>query len=299
MKKQYNQTISPFTIEIIKDSLLSVGEEMFIALAKTSMSPMFYEALDYACGLTDAKGNLVSQGNGVTSFIGMLSPMVQHVLKKFDNGRNLKHGDVVIINDPYAPGGSHLSDVGLVMPIFYDNEIVAFSVNKGHWTEVGGKEPGSFTNDATEVYQEGLQLPGIKLFEEGEINQSIVDIISINVRLPEQSLGDMWAQIAALRSGERRFKEICNRYNKKNVLASIEKLLEQGKISAEQALKKLPKGTFTAKNFIEDDPNVGGPYPIQVKVEITDEEFICDFRGSHLQVDSPVNCSYYGLISSV
>jgi len=299
MKTQPDQIVSPFTIEIIKDSLLSIGEEMFIALAKTSMSPMFYEALDYACGLTDAKGNLISQGNGVTSFIGMLSPMVQHVLKKYDNGNDLANGDVVIINDPYAPGGSHLSDVGLVMPIYYKDEIVAFSVNKGHWTEVGGKEPGSFTNDATEVYQEGLQLPGIKLFEKGKINQAIIDIISINVRLPEQSLGDMWAQIAALRTGERRFKEICDRYKKRNVTASISKLLKQGELSAKQALKRLPKGTFTAKDFIEDDPVVGGPYPIQVEVKITDEEFICDFRGSHSQVASPVNCSYYGLISSV
>src|SRR5699024_2216354 len=136
MKTQPDQIVSPFTIEIIKDSLLSIGEEMFIALAKTSMSPMFYEALDYACGLTDAKGNLISQGNGVTSFIGMLSPMVQHVLKKYDSGNDLANGDVVIINDPYAPGGSHLSDVGLVMPIYYKDEIVAFSVNKYHCTEM-------------------------------------------------------------------------------------------------------------------------------------------------------------------
>lgn len=299
MAVEKETTISPFTMEVIKDSLLSIGDEMFIALAKTSMSPMFYEALDYACGLTDAKGNLISQGNGVTSFIGMLSPMVQHVLEKYDHGNDLHEGDIIIINDPYVGGGSHLSDVGLVMPIFYENEIVAFSVNKGHWTEVGGKDPGSFTNDSTEVYQEGLQLPGVKLFEAGKMNQAVVDIISINVRLPKQSLGDMWAQIAALRTGERRFAELCNRYDKQNVTESIQQLLNQGKLSAKQALEKLPKGTFTANDLIEDDPNVGGPYPINVKVEITDEAFICDFRGSHPQVPSPVNCSYYGLMASV
>ncbi|MFD1385974.1 hydantoinase B/oxoprolinase family protein [Oceanobacillus oncorhynchi subsp. oncorhynchi] len=299
MSEQSNQLVSPFTLEVIKDSLLSIGDEMFIALAKTSMSPMFYEALDYACGLTDAKGNLISQGNGVTSFIGMLSPMVQHVIDKFNGGKELQDGDIIIINDPYVGGGSHLSDVGLVMPIFYDNEIVAFSVNKGHWTEVGGKEPGSFTNDSTEVYQEGLQLPGVKLFEAGKINQAIVDIISINVRLPEQSLGDMWAQIAALRTGERRFNELCVRHQKDNVTASIHQLLEQGKLLAKKALEKLPKGTFTAKDMIEDDPEVGGPYPINVKIKITDDKFICDFRGSHQQVSSPVNCSFYGLMASV
>src|SRR5699024_9541782 len=169
MKTESNQAISSFTIEIIKDSLLSIGEEMFIALDKTSMSPMFYEALDYACGLTDRKGNLISQGNGVTSFIGMLSQMVQHVIEKYDDGKQVQDGDVIIINDPYVGVVSHLSDVGLVMPIFYEDDLVAFSVNKGHWTEVGGKDPGSFTNDSTEIFQEGLQLPGVKLFEANEM----------------------------------------------------------------------------------------------------------------------------------
>src|SRR5699024_663910 len=203
---------NPFTKEVIKDSLLSIGEEMFIALARTSMSPMYYEVLDYACGLTDAKGNLISQGNGVTSFIGMLSPMVQHVLGKYDNGKSLNEGDIIIINDPYVGGGSHLSDVGLVMPIFYEGKLVAFSANKGHWTEVGGKDPGSFTNNSTEIYQEGLQLPGVKLYEQGKLNQGIVDIIEMNVRLPKLSLGDMWAQVAALRTGEKRFQELCKKY---------------------------------------------------------------------------------------
>ncbi|MBP2258889.1 hydantoinase B/oxoprolinase family protein [Virgibacillus alimentarius] len=299
MSSEQLKDVNPFMLEVIKDSLLSIGDEMFIALAKTSMSPMFYEALDYACGLTDARGNLISQGNGVTSFIGMLSPMVQHVLQKYDDGKDFEQGDVIIINDPYVGGGSHLSDVGLIMPIFYENEIVAFSVNKGHWTEVGGKDPGSFTNDSTEIYQEGLQLPGVKLFNADEINQAVVDIIEQNVRLPEQSLGDMWAQIAALRTGQKRFEELCAKHTKESVIQSINLLLKQGQELSKQALDKLPKGTFYASDFIEDDPNVGGPYPIQVKVTITEDEFICDFRGSHEQVQSPVNCSYFGLMASV
>src|SRR5699024_1844262 len=291
--------INPFKLEVIKDSLLSIGDEMFIALAKTSMSPMFYEALDYACGLTDRKGNLISQGNGVTSFIGMLSPMVQHVIEKYDDGKQLQDGDVIIINDPYVGGGSHLSDVGLVMPIFYEDELVAFSVNKGHWTEVGGKDPGSFTNDSTEIFQEGLQLPGVKLFEANEMNQAVLDIIEMNVRLPKQSLGDMWAQIAALRTGKNRFIELCEKHTKQYVVESINFLLEQGKILSKQALEKLPKGTFEATDFIEDDPNVGGPYPINAKITNTDDEFINDFRGSDNQFQSSVNCSYYGLMASV
>ncbi len=291
--------VNPFKLEVIKDSLLSIGDEMFFALARTSMSPMFYEVLDYACGLTSNKGDLISQGNGVTSFIGMLSPMVQSVLNKFDNGKSLNEGDIIIINDPYVGGGSHLSDVGLVMPIFYKGELVAFSANKGHWTEVGGKDPGSFTNDATEIYQEGLQLPGVKLFDKGVINQSLIDIISVNVRLPDLSLGDMWAQVAALKTGAKRFIELCDKNSKEYVIEAIDQLLKQGKKLAEKELQNLPKGTFEAEDFIESDPEKGGPYPIKVKITITDNEFICDFRGSHPQVTNPVNCSYYGLLASV
>ncbi|WP_458354013.1 hydantoinase B/oxoprolinase family protein [Peribacillus frigoritolerans] len=293
------RTANPFALEVIKDSLLSIGEEMFIALARTSMSPMFYEVLDYACGLTDAKGNLISQGNGVTSFIGMLSPMVQHILDKYDGGNKLSEGDIIIINDPYVGGGSHLSDVGLVMPIYFEGELIAFSANKGHWTEVGGKDPGSFTNNSTEIYQEGLQMPGIKLFEAGKVNEGIVEMIATNVRLPQLSLGDMWAQVAALRTGEKRMKELCTKYGKSTVSSTMDNLIEQAEKYSLKELGELPKGTFEAQDFIEGDSSKGGPYPIKVKVTITDDEFICDFRGSHQQVMNPVNCSYYGLLSSV
>lgn len=151
--------VDPFSLEIVKDSLIAIGDEMFYTLGRTSMSPIIYEVLDYACGLTDAQGQLLTQGHGVAGFIGNLSFMVRDTVKKFAEGKNLSPGDIIIINDPYSGGGSHLSDVGLVMPIYYEGEIVAFSANKAHWTEVGGKDPGSFTNDSTDIFQEGLQFP--------------------------------------------------------------------------------------------------------------------------------------------
>lgn len=290
--------VDPFTLEIVKDSLVAIGDEMFIALAKTSMSPIIYEVLDYASGLTDAKGQLLTQGNGVTGFIGMLSDMVKQTLKKFGDGK-LKEGDIIIINDSYGGGGSHLSDVGLVMPIFYQGEIVAFSANKAHWTEVGGKDPGSFSNDATDIFQEGLQFPSVKLFNQGEINQAIVDIIEANVRFPELSLGDMWAQVAALKTGEKRVKELCEKHGKQLFLSSVDYLLDHGEQLARQELRKLPKGTFNAEGFIDDDGFGNGPFKIKVKVTITDDKFVADFRGSHPQVPGPVNCSYTALVSAV
>src|SRR5699024_3858677 len=160
--------IDPFTLEVVKDSLLATGDEMFIALAKTSMSPIIYEVLDYASGLTDNKGQLLTQGNRVTGFIGMLSYMVKQTREKYDNQNELKPVYIMIINDAYNGGGSQLSDVGLVMPTFYEDELIAFSANKAHWTEAGGKDPGSFTNDSVDIFQEGLQFTSLKLFNKGK-----------------------------------------------------------------------------------------------------------------------------------
>ncbi|WP_333870242.1 hydantoinase B/oxoprolinase family protein [Desulforamulus putei] len=298
MSQSVNQQIDAFTLDIVKDSLIAIGEEMFYALARTSMSPIIYEVLDYASGLTDVNGQLLTQGNGATGFIGLLTFMVKETIAKFGKD-GLKPGDIIIINDPYVGGGSHLSDVGLVLPIFYQGELVAFSANKAHWTEVGGKDPGSWTTDSTEIFQEGLQFPCVKIYEEGKLNQALVDIIAANVRFPDLSLGDMWAQIAALRTGERRFIELCDKYGKDVVMASIDRLLEHGEQMTRKQLALLPKGTFEAVDYIDDDGVGNGPLKVQVKVTITDEKFICDFRGSHPQVLGPVNCSYAALVSAV
>lgn len=292
-------TFDQFTLEIVKDSLIAIGEEMFHSLARTSMSPIIYEVLDFASGLTDSKGQLLTQGNGVTGFIGMLTFMVKQTLAKFENDGSLKPGDIILINDPHGGGGSHLSDVGLVMPIFYDGELVAFSANKAHWTEVGGKDPGSWTTDSTEIFQEGLQLPCVKLYSAGSLNEAVVDIIKANVRFPDMSIGDMWAQVAALRTGEKRFVELCEKYGKAVVLDSIEHLLTHGEQLSRNEIAKLPNGVYEASDFIDDDGIGNGPFPVKVKVTITDDAFICDFRGSHPQVPGPVNCSYTALVSAV
>ncbi|MGG4494794.1 hydantoinase B/oxoprolinase family protein [Brevibacillus reuszeri] len=291
--------VDPFSLEIVKDSLIAIGDEMFYTLGRTSMSPIIYEVLDYACGLTDARGQLLTQGHGIAGFIGNLSFMVRDTVKKFAESNQLEPGDIIIINDPYSGGGSHLSDVGLVMPIFYEDEVVAFSANKAHWTEVGGKDPGSFTNDATDIYQEGLQFPCVKLFDAGKVNQALVDMIQANVRFPDLSLGDMWAQVAALRTGERRFQELCEKHGKEVVLASIHHLLDHGEQMARKELTCLKNGVYEAFDYIDSDGMGNGPFHVQVKVTVTDDEFICDFRGSHPQVIGPVNCSFTTLVSDV
>jgi N-methylhydantoinase B len=287
----------PFTVELVKSALQAITDEMFVVLQRTSKSPIIYEVLDYAVGLTDPQGQLIAQGEGVTGFLGTFPVAVRQIIEKFTLKGDLHPGDVLANNDPYTGGGTHPSDVTLVMPIFHDSEILAYVANKAHWTDIGGKAPGSWTADATEVYQEGLQFPCIKLFEQGEMNSSLMDLIAANVRFPDMTLGDLWAQVAALRVGERRLLDLCGKHGQEILLACMERLLTEGERRVRLALRELPKGTFTAEDHIDHDGLGHGPFPIRVKVTITDEEFICDFTGSHSQVPGPVNCSSTGLLS--
>lgn len=298
MALAHRTDVDPFTVEIVKDALVAIGDEMFIALQRTSKSTIIYEVLDFASGLTDAQGQLITQGNGVTGFLGTLTFAVRSTLEKFGL-ENLHPGDVVITNDPYGGGGTHLSDVSLIVPIFYEETLVAFSASKAHWTEVGGKDPGSWTTDSTEVFQEGLQFPCVKLYEEGKPIQSLIDLIAANVRLPDMTLGDMYAQAASLHLGARRYQELCQKYGLDVVQTSVEALLDYGERMTRLELSKLPKGVYEAEDWIDDDGLGNGPFPVRVKVTITDDDFICDFTGTHPQVPGPVNCAITGLHSGV
>jgi len=289
--------IDPFTVEIVKDSLVAIGDEMFVALQRTSKSTIIYEVLDFASGLIDAKGQLITQGNGVTGFLGTLTFAVRSTLEKF--AENLAPGDVIITNDPYSGGGTHLSDVSLVVPIYCDGDLVAFAASKAHWTEVGGKDPGSWTTDATEVFQEGLQFPCVKLYEAGRPVQSLIDLIEANVRLPDMTLGDMYAQAASLRLGERRFQELSDKYGLDVVLGSIEALMDYGERMTLLELEKIPPGVYEAEDMIDDDGIGNGPFPVRVKITISPTELVCDFTGTHPQVPGPVNCTETGLHSGV
>ena len=291
------QAIDPFTLEIIKEGLGAIGDEMFVTMQRTSMSTIIYEVLDYAVGLTDAKGNLITQGNGVTLFLGTLDFGARSVLDKF-GAKNLKPGDIYITNDPYSGGGTHLSDVSILAPIFYDGHLVAFAANKGHWTEVGGMAAGSWTTNSTEVYQEGLQFPCIKLFDQGEPIQSLLDIIRANVRTPDMSIGDMYAQVASMRIAERRFQEMCSKYGVDLVLRGIDALLDYGEQLTRQELKKLPDGVYEAVDTIDDDGIGNGPFEVRVKVTVAGDRLICDFTGTHGQVPGPINCARTGLYSA-
>jgi N-methylhydantoinase B len=285
-----------FTMDVLREAFLAVSDEMFVSLQRTSQSPVIYEVLDFAVGITDPAGELVSQGNGIAGFLGPLGEAVRATRERV---LDLEPGDVVAANDPYAGGGTHLSDVALVRPVFVDGELVAFAAAKGHWTEVGGKDPGSWTADSRDIFQEGLQLPFVKAYRRGALDRDIAAIIQANSRLPAQVLGDLVAQAACLEVAERRFLELCERYGVDTVREAMAQVHERSEALARAALAIIPPGTYTAEDLIDDDGVGGGPIPIKVAVTITSDEMVCDFTGSHAQVGGPVNTTWSGLVSGV
>ena len=290
-------TTDLFTTEIIKNSLVALGEEMFNAVIRTSMSPIIYETTDFAVGVTDARGNLLGQGNGVTAFLATLDTAVQSTLETYPGADDIRPGDVIMTNSPYAGGGTHLSDVVIVLPVFAGDEVIAFTVNKAHWTEVGGSEPGSVSTEATEIFQEGLHFRFLKLYEEGRLNRSLVQLIRDNVRLPDSTIGDMHAGVAAARVGGRRVLELVEKYGRTDVLAAMEDLLDYGERMTLAELAKLPQGVFEAEDVLEDDGLGNGPFKVRVKVTVTGERMIADFTGTSPQAPGPINCSYTGLVT--
>lgn len=286
-----------FTQEIIKDALVAVGEEMFNAMIRTSMSPIIYEATDFAVGVTDAAGELLAQGNGVAGFLATLDTAVQSTLENYPEPGDIQAGDVFITNTPYEGGGTHLSDVVIVLPIFYQDALVAFAVNKAHWTELGGTYPGSASTEATEIFQEGLQFRFLKLYDAGVLNQVLVDLIGTNVRLPDSTIGDLHAGVAAARVGARRITELADKYGQEDLLVAMRGLLDYGERMTRLELKSLPKGCFEAEDIIEDDGLGNGPFKVKVAISVTDEKMVADFTGTDPQVPGPVNCTYTGLVT--
>jgi N-methylhydantoinase B len=286
-----------FTLEIIKNGLVVANEEMFQAFARTAKSPVIYEVLDFAVGITDANGNLVAQAPGVPAFSGVLDFAAREVIEKWKN--ELKPGDIIVSNVPYD-SGTHLNDVTLALPVFSKDDMIAMVLNKGHWSEVGGMAFGSWNPNSTEIYQEGIMLPCVKLYSEGKPNKDVIDIIMENSRLPDYTLGDMEAQAASMKVASRRIIKLVEKYGVDNVKLAMEKLLEDGEKLSIFKLKSLPKGEFEAEDYIDAAiANTEKPVYVKARVKITDEEFIVDFTGSEKQVMSPINSPFPATVSGV
>lgn len=281
MTHQYD----PITLEIIQNSLQAAADEMFAAMRHTAMSAIIYEVLDMGTGITDRNGELAGSGAGIPAFVGVLDKTVKRVMAKFNQPGDIEPGDIFATNDPYNGGVTHLNDMVLVMPVFAGDEIVAWTANIAHWNDVGGMVPGSMSTNATEIFQEGLILAGIKLFSRGQPIRSVLEIMTANCRMPDFLIGDLWAGVASARVGERRVLEIVNKYGKDTFIHALDEYMDYGEQVTLRALQRLPKGEY----FIAEEQDSGQVY--KARVEIRDDKFIVDLTESPDQDKGPFNMS--------
>lgn len=281
----------PITVEIIRSSLQAVALEMFATMRRTAFTPLIYEVLDFGVAVTDAKGDLLVPGAGIPGFVGMLEPGVKAMLAK--HAGNIEPGDLFITNNAFVGGASHANDMGVYLPVFAGEEMVAWVANKAHWSDVGGMAAGSVSGQAVEMYQEGLWIPEVKLFESGRLNQGILDILCANSRLPESATGDLWAAIATLRDGEAEILQLVEKYGLDCFRYATDHLLRTGEELSLAALRRLPKGEFTATDTLDDGRE------IRLRIAITDDEFVVDLRGNPKQSPSAANSPFASTLSLV
>ncbi|MGV8831620.1 MAG: hydantoinase B/oxoprolinase family protein [Devosia sp.] len=281
--------VDPITVSVIQASLIAAADEMFAVLRKTAMSPIIYEVLDVGTGITDAHGSLVSSGAGIPTFVGVLDKAVKRIIA-LHGLDNIGEGDLFITNDPHFGGVTHLNDVVLALPVFHQGKIVAWTASIAHWTDVGGKTPGSMAVDVTEIFQEGLRLPAVKLFEAGKVLQSVVDIITTNSRMPEFVTGDLWAQVAASRKAEMRIQQLVASYGLAAYQAALTDLFDEGERRGSAGLTGLPHGTF----HIEEEQDDGAIW--RATITISAERFRVDLSGNPKQRNAPYNTSRDGAV---
>jgi len=278
--------MDPVTIEIIKNKLIGITEEMGASLVRTAFSPNIKERKDCSCAIFDSKGRLIAQAEHIPVHLGAMPFAVKAILD-----REVKEGDVFILNDPYL-GGTHLPDITLISPVF-ERELIGFAVSRAHHSDVGGKTPGSMPSDSTEIYEEGLIIPPVKIISEGKVQRDIFDLILNNVRTKREREGDIKAQISANKIGVQRFKEIYRKYN--NFVGYLEEILNYSEKIVRKELKKMPDGVSSSEDHLEWKD----PIKIKVKIEKKGDELFIDFSGTDKEIHGNLNCVKSITLSSI
>ncbi len=274
------------TVEVIKGALIYAAEEMGIALRKSAYSPNIKERMDHICALFDHQRRLVAQAEHIPVHLGSMALAVREGLSQY--GGSVEEGDMLLLNDPYI-SGTHLPDLTLIAPIFYEGALVGYAANKAHHTDVGGKAPGSIAGDASELYQEGLIIPPVKYVRKGRVDPEISWLIRSNVRTPDVQMGDLRAQIAANNTGIKRLVELMDEHGVETVHSSMEAVMDYSERRMRAEIRAMPDGVYEAEDWMEDTGLGGDPAKIRVTVEIKGDQIGFDYTGTSPQVEGPVN----------
>lgn len=268
-----------FTTEVIRSAMVAISSEMKTNLMRTAYNAIIYEAEDFTVGIFDEHGNTVSIGLGLPMFIRGLSDAIKAKLAHW-GPENIHAGDILLTNDP-AVMGSHLNHMIFTLPVFNEGELVAFTSSMAHWQDIGG-QLGGMTRD---LFTEGLQMPFVKIFKAGVQDPELTSIIRTNVRIPDRMMGDMRAQIAAIRTGERRLSALVARYGNDQFRSSLAAIFRQSEATARQAVSEIPDGVYHAEAFMDDDGvSVGRHIPIRAEVSVKGDQMTIDLSGCSPQV---------------
>jgi N-methylhydantoinase B len=279
----------PFTVEIVRHALDSTCEQMATTIERTAHSTLIRDILDFSTALFDGRGRIIAQGSRIPAHLNTMGPALETVLARHLPPAEWRPGDVVVLNDPYH-GGQHLPDVFTLLPIFHEGVLVAFAGAMGHQVDVGGRAPGSFGGDATDIYQEGLRLPPVKLHEEGRPNRAVLDIIRTNIREPDKTMGDLAAQVAALHIGERGLRRLIARYGMDGIGGAVAALAAASEARMRARIAALPDGRYAWEDVLDDDGIGDRPVRLRATVTVAGSELTVDWTGTDPQVPGPINC---------
>ncbi len=289
-------TPNPITLEIFANLFSSVAQEMGVALQRSSLSPNIKERRDFSCIVCDQNGDMVAQAAHIPVHLGSATLSIKEAIKSLSPER----GDVIVMNDPFK-GGTHLPDITMVSAVFLQSDDPGpkfYVANRAHHADIGGIAPGSMPI-SEELYQEGLIIPPLKLVRKGEIDQNLLSLILANVRTPWERRGDIEAQIASLRVGEKRLKEICAEKGPDEAFNYGKALQDYSEKILRSILRSIPDGSYEAEDFLDDDGYGSGPLPIRVRISIKGETAEIDFTGSAKQTRGNLNCTYAITVSAV
>jgi len=285
--------VDPVQLEIFKSLFHSIAEEMGATLKRTAFSPNIKERRDYSCALFDASGDMIAQGDHMPVHLGSMPLSVRAAIET----RDIKPGDMIILNDPYA-GGTHLPDITLVSGVFHKGALRFYVASRAHHSDVGGMSPGSMPI-AEEIYQEGLRIPPVKLLSGGTINKDVWDLVLYNVRTPVEREGDLSAMFASARTGERRLLEVIRKYGWSSVSRCVREILNYSERMTRLAIRSIPDGVYEAEDFLDGDGVTDRAIRIAVRMRIRGDRAEVDFSKSDPQVQGSVNSVYAITASAV
>jgi len=284
------QTIDPVMLSIIDNHLVNICREMGIAMIRTSYSTIFNEGLDFSCVVFDRDGDMMAQAEFCPAMLGAINFTVKWTIEELGL-EAFEPGDVVIHNDPYR-GGCHMPEHMVLKPVFVEDELFGFVANIGHVADIGGMAPGSFAANATEVYQEGLRLPPVKIMQRGKPVEDIWRIIMANHRTPRNSRGDFNAMIGSLNIAERRLLQLMDKYGKETLRAASKQLMDHSERWMRAEIARIPGGEYYFEDCMDNDGITDRPFWIRLKLTVKSDEIIADYSDSDPQARGPINATY-------